>query len=61
MSIDKFDKKRMGELAGLVKYHSDLYYNKATPELTDALSLTDVFAARRRLSITSRYPEGPCR
>lgn len=26
----------MDELAGLVKYHSDLYYNKAKPEVTDA-------------------------
>lgn len=27
---------RISELAELVQYHADLYYNKATPEITDA-------------------------
>ncbi|MDP7658526.1 MAG: NAD-dependent DNA ligase LigA [Candidatus Thalassarchaeaceae archaeon] len=27
---------RIDELAGLISYHSDLYYNEATPEITDA-------------------------
>ena len=27
---------RIDELAGLISHHSNLYYNEATPEITDA-------------------------
>ena len=34
--IDMSNEERVMELEGMIRYHSDLYYNRSTPEISDA-------------------------